>query len=106
MAIRRITCFCEHQFDADVADVVDLGVDADAERRILAGEFMDVSCPLCGKVLKPEFPCRIRHDARGIDIAFFPSSIGSRICAESFRLVAPVASRSATRAFGKDRSFA
>ena len=50
---RRIVCFCEHSFDADVPDSVDLGKQPEVEQAILSGEFLSIRCPSCGKVLKP-----------------------------------------------------
>ena len=56
---RRIVCFCEHGFDTDVPDTVDLGKEPEVEQAILDGEFLSIRCPNCGKVLKPEFPVLI-----------------------------------------------
>ena len=56
---RRIACFCESTFEADVPEAADLGADAEVRAAILAGDFMSVTCPACGKVLTPEFPFRL-----------------------------------------------
>lgn len=56
---RRIACFCESTFEADVPETADLAADPDVEPAILAGEFMAVTCPACGKRLTPEFPFRL-----------------------------------------------
>lgn len=55
---RRIACFCEKVFEADLPTVVDLAARPAAADEVLRGEFMAVSCPACGKRLTPEFPCR------------------------------------------------
>lgn len=55
---RRIACFCEKVFEADLPTVVDLAERPACADEVLRGEFMAVSCPACGKRLTPEFPCR------------------------------------------------
>ncbi len=56
---RRIACFCDKVFDADVPDSADLEVEPDVEQKIEDGDFMVVTCPQCGKLLTPEFPFRL-----------------------------------------------
>lgn len=56
---RRIACFCEKVFDADLPTAIDLGARPEVADEVLRGEFMAVSCPACGKRLTPEFPCRL-----------------------------------------------
>jgi hypothetical protein len=56
---RRIACFCESTFEADIPATADLAADPEVEPAILAGEFMAVTCPTCGKRLTPEFPFRL-----------------------------------------------
>lgn len=69
---RRIVCFCEHGFDADVPDSVDLGKQPEVEQAILDGEFLSIRCPNCGKVLKPEFPVLIEDPQAENSIYFVP----------------------------------
>jgi hypothetical protein len=69
---RRIVCFCEHGFDADVPDFVDLGTQPEVEQAILDGEFLSIRCPNCGKVLKPEFPVLIEDPQAENSIFFVP----------------------------------
>jgi len=56
---RRIACFCDKVFDAEIADSADLEADPDVEKQIDSGDFMAVTCPQCGKRLTPEFPFRL-----------------------------------------------
>ena len=56
---RHIACFCENTFDAQVPESADLAEDPAVEAQILAGDFMAVSCPVCGKRLTPEYPFRL-----------------------------------------------
>jgi hypothetical protein len=57
---RQLVCFCEHSFEAEVPERVDLAENPEVEDQILSGEFLAVRCPACGKVLKPEFPVFVR----------------------------------------------
>lgn len=59
---RRIACFCEKTFEAEMPDAVDLATDGGAADAILGGEFMAATCPACGKRLTPEFPCLVSMD--------------------------------------------
>jgi len=56
---RRIACFCDNVFDADVPDSADLQTEPEVEKLIASGDFMAVTCPRCGKQLTPEFPFRL-----------------------------------------------
>jgi hypothetical protein len=56
---RRIACFCEATFDAQIPSSADLGADPDVEELILDGSFMSVTCPACSKRLTPEYPFRL-----------------------------------------------
>ncbi len=71
---RQLVCYCEAKFEADIPTSVDLAKNPETEEEILAGNFMTVSCPACGKLLKPEFPVYFFDSAskKGIDIFFIP----------------------------------
>jgi hypothetical protein len=75
---RRIACFCEKVFEAELPTVVDLAARPGAADEVLRGEFMAVSCPACGKRLTPEFPCRFRGVAAGdlgtLELALVPEA--------------------------------
>jgi hypothetical protein len=70
--MKSITCMCEHQFEADIPEVVDLEKQPGTLQEIISGSFMNVTCPSCRKVLKPEFPFRIFNHQDGWEINFFP----------------------------------
>ncbi len=72
MAKRSITCFCENTFEADIPESVDLSADPHLVSQILSGDFMAVSCPLCGKRLTPEYPCAFYGVKEGRDLYFIP----------------------------------
>ncbi len=61
---RKLVCFCEHEFESEVADSVDLEKQPEARRAILDGDFQTIQCPGCGKALKPEFPVMVREPGR------------------------------------------
>ncbi len=69
---KTITCMCEHRFEANIPDKVDLEKTPDTVASIMDGTFMTVPCPSCGKVLKPEFPFTIVHGGQGWEIHFVP----------------------------------
>ncbi len=69
---RRIVCFCEHSFDADIPLSIDLGKEPEVEQAIISGEFLNIRCPNCGKVLKPEFPVFIDDPQAENSIFFVP----------------------------------
>jgi len=75
---RRIACFCEKVFEADLPTVVDLAARPEAADEVLRGEFMAVTCPACGKRLTPEFPCRFTGVPAGalgeLDIELVPEA--------------------------------
>ena len=53
-------------------DLVDLAADPGGEDDILSGSFMSVTCPKCGKLLKPELAVRVQDRARGLDLYLVP----------------------------------
>lgn len=69
---RKLVCFCEAEFRADIPDTVDLAKNKKAEEEILQGNFMTARCPACGKTIKPEFPVHLFDSGRKIDIFFIP----------------------------------
>jgi hypothetical protein len=72
MSKRSIACFCENVFETDIPDAVDLSAEPSIVEEVLRGEFMTVSCPLCGKRLSPEFPCLFAGASERGDIFFVP----------------------------------
>jgi hypothetical protein len=69
---RELTCMCERTLSVDFPENVDLQAEPAREDEILEGTFMSVRCT-CGKLLKPEFPFRVRDAQRGLDIYLVPS---------------------------------
>jgi len=69
----ELTCMCERSVGVVFPDVVDLAKEPAREEEILAGTFMSVRCPHCGKLLKPELPFRLLDAVRGLDIYLVPS---------------------------------
>jgi hypothetical protein len=56
---RRVACFCESTFDAEIPETGDLSSEPGLAETILAGDFMAVTCSACGKRLTPEYPFRL-----------------------------------------------
>jgi hypothetical protein len=69
---RKLVCFCEHAFETDIPESVDLAGQPELEQAILTGDFLSVRCPRCGKVLKPEFPVLVRDPAGARSIFLVP----------------------------------
>lgn len=67
---RKLVCFCEHEFEAEVPESMEL--EPQVESSILSGEFQTIRCPGCGKALKPEFPVRLRDGRSGATLFFIP----------------------------------
>jgi hypothetical protein len=69
---KSITCFCENTFEAVIPQSVDLSQETHVVSQVLSGDFMSVSCPLCGKRLTPEYPCAFLGLKEGRDLYFIP----------------------------------
>jgi hypothetical protein len=72
--MRSITCLCERAFEADLPDQIDLDLQPDTIGEILDGGFFAVSCPNCGRRLKPELSVRLTSRLRGIDLFVLPEA--------------------------------
>ena len=70
--MKKITCYCEETFDADIPDEVDLDKNPEAMTAIISGDFMSATCPRCGKVLKPEYPFKLFSSSKKINLYFIP----------------------------------
>lgn len=70
--MRQMTCMCETSFDADLPEEVDLDAEPQTIDRILAGDFLAVSCPNCGARLKPELRVRLVSKKRRLDLVCLP----------------------------------
>jgi hypothetical protein len=70
--MKNITCMCENNFDADIADNIELDNNPEIVASILDGSFMNITCPKCKKVLKPEFPLTITDHGKNWEIIFIP----------------------------------
>ncbi|MBN2534063.1 MAG: CpXC domain-containing protein [Spirochaetales bacterium] len=70
--MKKITCYCEEIFDADIPDEVDLDKNPETITAIIDGKFMSITCPRCGKLLKPEYPFKLFSNSSGINLFFIP----------------------------------
>jgi hypothetical protein len=71
---KTLTCYCEHTFEVEIPEYIDLEATPEIEEHILNGSFMTFTCTHCGKILKPEFPVHIVDAQRGIDIFMIPEA--------------------------------
>lgn len=72
MSKRKISCFCENEWEVEVPESVDLDEEPGREGEILEGTFLSYRCDRCGKVLKPEFPMRVVSANRGLELFLLP----------------------------------
>jgi hypothetical protein len=63
---------CETSFEADLPDRIDLDSEAGRLDQILGGSFFSLTCPSCGKLLKPELDVRLSSAKRGLEIQVLP----------------------------------
>lgn len=70
--MKEIICNCEKKFQTEIPAEIDLEKKSETITEILEGRFLNVTCPACQTVLKPEFPIRLFHKKKGWDINFVP----------------------------------
>lgn len=68
----QVPCSCYAAVPFEYDEVIDLAENPEAANNIMAGNFMTVTCPKCGKLLHQEFPFALKHEAKKIDIFFLP----------------------------------
>jgi hypothetical protein len=73
--MKTITCMCEKQFEADIPDTIDVAAQPGILAEIIDGTFMNVTCPACHTVLKPEFPVTIFDGKADWEIRFVPELV-------------------------------
>jgi hypothetical protein len=71
---RKITCLCESAFDIDVPEKVDLDADPGSLDAIMDGTFLSYTCPVCGKIHKPEFPITIYWSSKNLTLEVLPET--------------------------------
>jgi hypothetical protein len=71
---RKITCLCEAVFDIDVPETVDLDADPGSLDTIMEGTFLSYTCPVCGKIHKPEFPITISWPSKSLTLEVLPET--------------------------------
>jgi hypothetical protein len=69
---RKIPCFCENTFVADVPEEINLDADPHYIEDIVAGNFLNFTCSSCGKRLKPEFPLTVRWQSKNAVLEVLP----------------------------------
>ena len=69
---RKITCFCDNSFDADILEEIDLDSNSEYLDEIQNGTFLNFTCPGCGKKHKPEFPLSVLWPSKKTRFEVFP----------------------------------
>lgn len=70
--MRSIKCHCEHVFEADLPEIVDLDKEPDLVQKIISGSFLGTVCPACGTNLHPELKTRIDWPSRSVHFELIP----------------------------------
>ena len=68
----EIPCHCGNIIESDLEPEIDLGRNPEIYNRIIEGDFMTFTCPLCGTEIKTETALRLTDAERGLDISFIP----------------------------------
>ena len=92
---RRIACFCDTTFDAEIPAAADWAHDPEVEQLIIDGSFMSVSCPACGKRLSPEYPFRLTGVPAAGDILLIPEADRAAFARGRLDYVSPEPGRAA-----------
>lgn len=85
--MRTITCNCEHAFEADLPEEVNLDLEPETFASITSGSFLTCTCPACGAVLHTDLETRILWPSRGMQLILFPEL--TRVSLLSGRQTAP-----------------
>ncbi|MCA1951092.1 MAG: CpXC domain-containing protein [Treponema sp.] len=67
-----ITCQCEHPFEVEIPDEVNLDQNPNAIEELCNGSFLTIVCPSCDSPLKPEFPLIIDWPSRNLHLQVLP----------------------------------
>ena len=67
-----ITCQCEHQFNVDIPELVNLDTNPKAIDELCNGTFLTIVCPSCDTPLKPEFPLTIEWPSHSMQLQILP----------------------------------
>jgi hypothetical protein len=72
MMKRKIPCFCDNSFTVEVPEEINLDETPLCIDEIMAGSFMNYTCPSCGKKHKPEFPLVLLWPSRKLRLEVLP----------------------------------
>ncbi len=70
--MRRLTCPCEHEFDADIPQTVNLDESPGIIGNIASGSFLTCVCPSCGNTLHLDIETRIEWPSKGAVLTLVP----------------------------------
>ena len=69
---RKIPCFCENTFEAEIPEEINLDNEPGYLDEILNGNFLAFRCPNCGKKHKPEFPLSVHWPSKKLSFEILP----------------------------------
>ncbi|AEJ19567.1 CpXC domain-containing protein [Gracilinema caldarium] len=67
-----ITCQCEHRFEVDIPELVNLDEKTKVIEELCNGTFLTIICPSCDTPLKPEFPLIIEWPSHKTRLQVLP----------------------------------
>ena len=69
---RKIPCFCDNSFEAEIPEEIDLDSNSTYLDEIQNGTFLNFTCPSCSKKHKPEFPLSVLWPSKKLRFEVFP----------------------------------
>ncbi len=67
--MKSVTCLCENQIEIDVPEIIDLDANPEKIKLITNGSLFELSCPSCGRIIKPEFPISISWPSHNLEFS-------------------------------------
>jgi len=72
MAQKNINCPCDNSFPAEIEEEIDLDANEHILENIFNGTFMSYECPVCMKMLKPEFKIKLAWKSKNYHLEALP----------------------------------
>ena len=69
---RKISCFCDFTFEAEIPEEINLDTNPEFITEILDGIIFTYTCSRCSKKHKPEFPLMVLWPAKKLRLEVFP----------------------------------
>ncbi len=72
--MRKITCYCDREFDIPFKEVVDIDQAPEILEQIENAAFQKYTCPYCGAQIKKEFRTRFLWPSRQTTVLYIPEN--------------------------------